>query len=224
MIVSRLVAERLTTVELVQDRRPLKSRQRRWAHRLAHLFVVAGVSPNQMSSASMVVALLGGSAYIGTVVATPLVSRLLFMAAAICVQLRLLSNLIDGLMAIEEGKKTATGALFNEFPDRISDTLFLVGAGYAAGSPELGWAAALLAVLTAYVRALGASLGFGQDYSGPMAKQQRMFVLTVGSVVAVVLPQQAVLLAAVAIIAVGSAATVLRRSCRLAARLTDTQD
>lgn len=202
-----------------QNRRPLKSRQSRWAPRLAHVFVGAGVTPNQMSSASMAAALLGGGAYIGAVAAPPLLSRLLLVAAAICIQLRLLSNLLDGLMAIEEGKKTPTGALFNEFPDRISDTLFLVGAGYAAASPELGWAAALLAVLTAYVRALGASLGFGQDYGGPMAKQQRMFVLTVGSLVAVVLPYRPVLLAALAIIAVGSAATVLRRTWRLAARL-----
>src|SRR6202034_1657443 len=133
----------------------------------------------QMSSASMVVALLGGGACLGATAVAPLVSRLLFVAVAVCIQLRLLSNLLDGLMAIEEDKKTATGALFNEFPDRVSDTLFLVGAGYASGSAELGWAAALLGVLTAYVRAMGASLGFGQDYSGPMAKQQRMFVLTV---------------------------------------------
>jgi phosphatidylglycerophosphate synthase len=172
-----------------------------------------------MSAASMAVALLGGGAYLGTVAARPLASGLLFIAAAICIQLRLLSNLLDGLMAIEEGKKTATGALFNEFPDRISDTLFLVGAGYASGLPELGWAAALLAVLTAYVRALGASLGFGQDYSGPMAKQQRMFVLTIGSLAAVVLPHRPVLLVVLGLIAVGSAATVVRRTCRLANQL-----
>src|SRR5215472_6563179 len=206
-------------MNLRENRRPLKSRQRLWPRRLAHFCVAAGITPNQMSAASMVVALFGGGAYLGATAATPLTSRLLLVAAAICIQLRLLSNLLDGLMAIEEGKKTPTGALFNEFPDRISDTLFLVGAGYAAASPELGWAAALLAVLTAYVRALGASLGFGQDYGGPMAKQQRMFVLTVGSLVAVVLPYRPVLLAALAIIAVGSAATVLRRTWRLAARL-----
>lgn len=211
-------------MSLEENRRPLKSRTSPWAHRLAHFFVSIGATPNQMSSASMVVALLGGGAYLGATVVSPLLSRLLFIAVAVCIQLRLLSNLLDGLMAIEEDKRTATGALFNEFPDRVSDTLFLVGAGYASGSGELGWAAALLAVLTAYVRALGASLGFGQDYSGPMAKQQRMFALTVGSLAAAVLPYRPVLLVTLAIIAAGSAATALRRTYRLAGRLTAAHD
>ena len=211
-------------MDLQENRRPLKSRQRLWAHRLAHFFVSAGITPNQMSAASMVAALFGGGAYLGATAATPPASRLLFIAAAICIQLRLLSNLLDGLMAIEEGKRTATGALFNEFPDRVSDTLFLVGAGYVSGSAELGWAAALLAVLTAYVRALGTSLGFPQDYSGPMAKQQRMFVLTVGSVAAAILPYRPVLLVTLAVIAAGSAVTALRRTYRLARRLAAAHD
>ena len=191
---------------------------------MAHFFVSIGITPNQMSSASMVAALLGGGACLGATAVAPLVSRLLFVAVAVCIQLRLLSNLLDGLMAIEEDKRTATGALFNEFPDRVSDTLFLVGAGYASGSAELGWAAALLAVLTAYVRAMGASLGFGQDYTGPMAKQQRMFVLTVGSLAAAILPHRPVLLIALAIIATGSAFTALRRTYRLAGQLTAAHD
>jgi phosphatidylglycerophosphate synthase len=31
---------------------------------------------------------------------------------------------LDGMVAIEGGKSTATGALFNEMPDRLSDALF----------------------------------------------------------------------------------------------------
>src|SRR5262249_35083373 len=133
--------------------------------------------------------------------------------------LRLLANLLDGLMAIEEGQQTAIGALYNELPDRLADGLFLAAAGYAAGWPELGWISAVLAVSTAYVRAVGASLGFGQDYGGPMAKQQRMFVLTAGSLAAMVLPHPVVLAAALAIIALGSAVTVWLRIRRLAGNL-----
>src|SRR5207237_6015904 len=50
----------------------------------------------------------------------------------------------------------------------------------------LGIAAAILAVLTAYIRLLGGSLGLPQDFRGPMAKQHRMFTLTVGSLVAAI--------------------------------------
>jgi hypothetical protein len=59
-----------------------------------------------------------------------------------------------------------------------------VGAGYAAQHPGLGWLCAVLAVFTAYVRAIGASFGQGQDFGGPCAKPQRMFLLTVGLVIA----------------------------------------
>ena len=34
-----------------------------------------------------------------------------------------------------------------------------------------------------YIRALGGSLGLEQDFVGPMAKQHRMFVLTLGAIV-----------------------------------------
>jgi hypothetical protein len=37
-------------------------------------------------------------------------------------------------------------------------------------------------VFTAYLRAFGASLGQGQDFGGPCAKQQRMALLTLGLV------------------------------------------
>ena len=48
----------------------------------------------------------------------------------------------------------------------------------------LGWSASVLAVGTAYIRAMGARRGAAQDFCGPVAKQQRMFLLTVGCVLA----------------------------------------
>ena len=61
--------------------------------------------------------------------------------------------------------------------------LLIVALGYAVGWPALGWFGALAAALTAYVRVFGGSLGFAQDFRGPMAKQQRMAVLTAACVV-----------------------------------------
>jgi hypothetical protein len=80
----------------------------------------------------------------------------------------------------------------------------------------LGWAAALLAVLTAYVRVLGGSLGLMQHFTGPMAKQHRMFTLTLAALLAaaeafVGAPPLAIA-AGLAVIAVGSAATAARRA------------
>jgi phosphatidylglycerophosphate synthase len=76
-----------------------------------------------------------------------------------------------------------SGEVFNELPDRFADLFIFAGAGYAVPTPGLmpwlGWAAAALAILTAYVRALGASAGASQQFCGPMAKQHRMAVMTV---------------------------------------------
>ncbi len=208
------------------NRRPLKTRQRAWAHTLARLFVRFGMTPNQMSLASIVCAALAGGAYLSPAAFSGAVPRVflsvvaLFAAAAL-IQLRLLANMLDGLMAVEEkGGKAPTGVIYNELPDRIADAIILVAAGYACGWAWLGWLAALLAALTAYVRALGGSLGFDQDFSGPMAKPHRMFAMTVGTVAAACLPGWPILALALAIVAAGTAATVVRRTVRLARQLT----
>ena len=125
------------------ERRPLQSRSSRWARWLAARLTATRITPNQISLLSVGWAVLGGGLlFWGT-------GWLAFIATAACVQLRLVCNLLDGMVAIEGGKSTATGALFNEIPDRVADPLFLVPLGYAAGYSWLGWLAALLAVLTA---------------------------------------------------------------------------
>src|SRR5713226_5977624 len=100
-----------------ENRRPIKARQQVWVHRLARILVGFGMSPNQMSAASIVAAVLGAVAYGGAATA-PSARAACLVAAAIFIQLRLLANLLDGLMAVEEGKKTPTGVLYNEIPDR----------------------------------------------------------------------------------------------------------
>src|SRR5262249_52639571 len=152
-------------------------------HRLAHFLVGCGMSPNQMSAASIVAAILGAGAYGGAAKVSSIRAAFL-LAAAIFIQLRLLAHLLDGLIAVEGGKKNPTGVLYNEIPDRAADTVLLAAVGYASGWPDLGWLAAVLAIATAYIRSFGGALGYEQDFSGPMAKQHRMFTLTVGSLVA----------------------------------------
>lgn len=100
------------------------------------------------------------------------------------IQLRLLCNLFDGMVALEGGKKTANGAIYNEFPDRVADTLLLLGAGYAIDMPYLGYIASLLAIATAYIRVFASSVGIAQTFIGPMAKQHRMAVLSLACLVA----------------------------------------
>jgi len=151
----------------------------------------------------------------------------LLVGAAVAIQLRLLCNMLDGLLAVEGGFKSKLGDLYNEIPDRIADVAILVGAGYAVATMPyggiLGWSAALLAVLTAYLRLLAGSLGAQQLFIGPMAKQHRMFVVTVGCLLGALEHSRsgtarAVWLALIVVVA-GSLITLVRRLLRLAAEL-----
>lgn len=153
-------------------RRPIASREAGWAKAIASRLAASSVTPNQISGVSVAFA-AAGAVLIG-LFAHPAA----WLLAAVCVQLRLVCNLLDGMVAIEGGKKSPVGAIWNEFPDRVADSLLLIPVGYAAGLPWAGWAAALIAALTAYVRVFGGSLGLSQDFSGVMAKQRRMALLT----------------------------------------------
>lgn len=164
-----------------ENRRPIKSRQWPLFRKMAASLANSGVTPNAISVSSVVFGILAGLAFASTRhAAESSLQRVLWIAAAVLIQLRLISNLLDGMVAIEGGKKSAVGDLYNEVPDRLSDPAILIGAGYAAGGDAvLGMLAAIVALFVAYVRAIGAGVGAGQQFHGPMAKPQRMAVMTV---------------------------------------------
>lgn len=197
------------------DRRPIAARSSAWAQAVTRALVRSSITPNRISCASVLFALLGVAALL--LLADPF-GKLLCAAAIV---LRLLCNMFDGMVAVEGGKGSPAGALFNEMPDRLADSLFLVALGYAAGLPWLGWLCALLAALTAYVRVLGGSLGLAQDFRGPMAKPHRMWLLVATLLSAALLPawSRPLLLGGAVLIAAGSVLTCVTRSRAIARRL-----
>jgi phosphatidylglycerophosphate synthase len=207
------------------DRRPLKTRSWRVFQRLAAWLANVGVSPNSISVASVFFAAVGAIGLWGTgMVSSDSLRRLCWLLAVAGVQLRLIANLLDGMVAVEGGRGSATGPLYNEVPDRLSDPILLVAAGYAVGSdPIFGWAAAAMALLVAYVRAIAASNGAGQIFVGPMAKPQRMALLTIAGTLGVVLPNDwmnvagwGVMKVTLGLIVIGAVITVVRRLHRAA--------
>ena len=171
-------------------RRPLASRNIPIFRALAAGLARAGVSPNAISFSSIVFAFCAGLAFSGTKHWTDWPLRLHWLGAAFFIQMRLLANMIDGMVAVEGGKGGPTGELWNEAPDRVADAAIFIGAGFAAGAEAmLGFGAALASVFVAYVRALGASMGAGQIFIGPQAKPHRMFVMTVAALVMAVVPE-----------------------------------
>ncbi|WP_208348524.1 CDP-alcohol phosphatidyltransferase family protein [Pseudaestuariivita rosea] len=197
------------------SRRPIASRQSAWAKKLAVKLADAQISPNQISQASIAFAALAGVAFALSGLASGFGLRaFLLILAMLCCGLRLICNLLDGMVADESGQPEPDGALWNEVPDRVSDTLILVGAGLGAGVPVLGWAAAVFAVMTAYVREFGRAEGFAQDFSGPFAKPHRMIALCVGALVAIFWSNTALLIALL-IVALGTLGTAGWRAYKI---------
>ncbi len=164
------------------NRRPLASRQLTVVHHLAAALARIGITPNQISVAGIFFALIAavalwkaGSGWLPG-----------WVVGLVFIQLRLLANLLDGIVAVEGGRGDALGPLYNEVPDRIEDTAIIAAYGCAVGWPVLGVWAALAAVACAYVRHLGGALGQAQSFIGPMAKQHRMAALSAGCLVGLV--------------------------------------
>lgn len=208
-------------------RRPLKSRSTAWAQFFSRSMLKLGLRPNTVSLLSLVCAAVGGgSAFWAT--QSPH-AWVFWLVAATGIQLRLFCNMMDGLLAVEGGLKSATGELYNEIPDRIADALILVPMGYAVGTSwgiALGWAAACGSVFTAYVRALGAAQTRKHDFCGPMAKPHRMAAATLGCLGMMTLTLLHItwplMLWTLVVINAGIVITGWRRVCHLAATLNQT--
>lgn len=200
-----------------KNRRPIAARSSALAQVLTDFLVAKSASPNLISIASIPFAILG---------ATALLCLPGWMGDVLCavgIQLRLLCNLLDGMVAIKAGKSSELGALFNEFPDRVADSILIVALGYAAGCGELGWLGALGAALTAYIRLFGGSLGLTQDFRGPMAKQHRMAIMTaaclLGAIEVVWFNTHYALATASVVIAIGSFITCYTRTMAITRQL-----
>src|SRR5213080_1647353 len=207
------------------DRRPIATRNRKWAQAATTWLAARNVSPNTISIAGMCACIVAGLALGVTSIAD---YRILWLIAALGAQLRLTANMLDGMVALASGRASKVGELYNEIPDRISDTAVFIGAGFAwGGNIALGYIATILAIFTAYVRAAGKIAGAPNEFCGPMAKQHRMLVITLIGLYSAVTPSswQAIsfnsskiglMSLGLAVIIMGSIITVIRRLARIA--------
>jgi len=207
------------------DRRPIATRNRKWAQASTAWLASRNVSPNAISIAGMCACIVAGIALGMTSVAD---YRVLWLIAALGAQLRLTANMLDGMVAIASGRTSKTGELYNEVPDRISDAAVFIGAGFAwGGNVALGYITTILAIFTAYVRAAGKIAGAPNEFCGPMAKQHRMLVITLICVYSASTPrswqmiilndsQIGLMTLGLVVIVIGCVITVIRRVARIA--------
>ncbi len=209
----------------VIDRRPIATRNRKWAQAATAWLAARNVSPNAISIAGMCACVVAGIA-LGLTSSSEY--RILWLIAACGAQLRLTANMLDGMVAIASGRTSKTGELYNEVPDRISDAAVFIGAGFAwGGNVTLGYIATILAIFTAYVRAAGKIAGAPNEFCGPMAKQHRMLVITLICLYSAIAPrswqmitfndrQIGLVTLGLLVIVVGCVITVIRRVSRIA--------
>lgn len=207
------------------DRRPIATRNRKWAQAATVWLASRNVSPNAISVAGMCACIVAGIALAATSITH---NRILWIIAALGAQLRLTANMLDGMVALASGRASKTGELYNEVPDRVSDAAVFIGAGFASGGNiALGYIATILAIFTAYIRAAGKIAGASNEFCGPMAKQHRMLVITVISLYSAFTPrswqmitfndsQIGLMTLGLVVIVVGCVITVIRRVGRIA--------
>jgi phosphatidylglycerophosphate synthase len=207
------------------DRRPIATRNRKWAQAATVWLASRNVSPNAISIAGMCACIVAGIALGVTSICD---YRILWIIAALGAQLRLTANMLDGMVALASGRASRTGELYNEVPDRVSDAAVFIGAGFAwGGNITLGYIATILSIFTAYVRAAGKIAGAPNEFCGPMAKQHRMLVITLICLYSTITPrswqmitpddsQFGLMTLGLAVIVAGCVITVIRRVNRIA--------
>jgi phosphatidylglycerophosphate synthase len=159
------------------SRRPIAGVFRRTADGAVRGCVRWGVHPDLISYLSIVAAAGAGVCFW-------LSGRwpwLLAVGPLLCF-LRLWFNMLDGMVALASGRASRRGEIVNELPDRVSDILIFVGLAHSGWvNPFLGYWAAIMAVMTAYVGTLGQAVTGRRRFEGVMSKQYRMMVLAAGA-------------------------------------------
>src|SRR5205823_11596299 len=100
------------------DRRPIGTRDRKWAQAATAWLAARNVSPNAISIAGMCACIVAGIALGATSIAY---HRILWLIAALGAQLRLTANMLDGMVALASGCASKNGELYHEVSDRGSD-------------------------------------------------------------------------------------------------------
>ena len=132
----------------------------------------AGVTPNQITLAALVLSFVVG----GTIALWPSARwPLLLLPATLFVRMAL--NALDGMMARELNMQSHAGAFLNELGDVLSDAALYLPLALVPGfSPTLVVPLVILAVVSEMAGVVAVQVGASRRYDGPMGKSDRAFV------------------------------------------------
>jgi archaetidylinositol phosphate synthase len=150
-----------------------KSRWQKWLQPIVWLSMRWKLSPDVFTYGALGLSILAGLAFWGAGA-----NRLALWIVPPCVLLRLICNLMDGLIAREQGVADAMGEVKNELGDRLADTAIFLGlicGGYA--DPRLASFALALILIGSFLGILSKALGGSRLYIGLFGKGDRMISL-----------------------------------------------
>jgi len=204
------------------SRRPIAAIFRRTTDAATRFCIRNGIHPDAISYLSIVAALVAALCFwkSGQL-------RWLLLVAPLFCYLRLWFNMLDGMVAVVAGKASRRGEILNDLPDRVSDIVIFVGVAHSGlMNPLIGYWAAILAVLTAYVGLFGQALGGQREFGGMMSKPWRMVALSVGAWAAFFIGRRStgrftILDWACLVVIVGCIETIVVRLKRITAALQD---
>ena len=145
------------------------------------------------------------------------------LSGAVLVQVRLLANLYDGMVAVLRQIASPVGELFNEVPDRVSDAATRLVSVMPPDRIRCLVSLPLSSRYFSHIRgAEGKVAGAHQEFCGPMAKQQRMATVTLVAIACAIVPGATdwqVPMFALWLIIAGCIVTAIRRLQRISATL-----
>jgi len=132
----------------------------------------AGVTPNQITVAAILLSVTGGAA-----IALFPDRHFPLYCVPVVLLLRMALNAIDGMLAREHDMQTAAGAFLNEIGDVVSDAALYLPFALIPGVPvALMVAIVMLAVISEMTGVVGVQVGGSRRYDGPMGKSDRAFL------------------------------------------------
>jgi phosphatidylglycerophosphate synthase len=174
---------------------------------LERLAVRAGVSADALTLLAVPVAALGGAC-----IALSAVVPELLLAVPLLAALRLVLNLLDGMVARSTGSTHPMGEMWNELGDRLADVLFIGGLIFVPEvDPWLAFAAVAAALLASYAGITSRAAGASRQYGGVLSKPGRMVTLGIAAPVSFVIGDPTWLVMAAVVILVGSLITLGQR-------------
>jgi CDP-diacylglycerol--glycerol-3-phosphate 3-phosphatidyltransferase len=148
---------------------------RPWCARLAR----AGVTPNQVTVAALMLSLAEGAA-----IAVTHGARWTLILLPVALFVRMALNAIDGMLAREFNQKSRLGAVLNELGDVVSDAaLYLPFAVIPGVSPIAVVAIVILAITGEMAGVVAIQVGAGRRYDGPFGKSDRAVFFAIFAVV-----------------------------------------